>query len=76
MGTAYFEVPYGVLADLLHLPPLAEIVGIQDTQYNRFEITVSHPDLPNWQPGEPLERACPTWRKNEPTEFVDWGLGG
>lgn len=70
-------VSYELLREMLHLPIAAEICTVRESQslHHSFEIVVKHPDLNDvvlaegqWPP-----IVTPTWRKNVPVEFIEWG---
>lgn len=75
MRVARFLVTHDVLRDALHLPPLTEIAYVGPSEFDRAEIVVKHPELPDveLQEGEKPPLVSPHFRK-EPVVFVDWGI--
>ena len=66
-----------LLREILHLPVATEIIGSGAYHGGTVEVFVSHPDLRDipFQEGvcPPLIR--PTFMRQEPVIFEDWGQG-
>ena len=76
MGYGRVRVSFELLCEILHFPVGTEIKHITMAHgpcWDQAEITVSHPDLKPKPEGEIAPLISPSFRKNEPVEFVDWG---
>jgi hypothetical protein len=81
MGYARIRVSFDLLRDALHLPRLAEIKLVampsdpcDPYRLEEAEILVAHPDLSDvLAPDELPPLITPTFRRQEPVVFVDWG---
>lgn len=75
MKKARFSVTYHLLASLLGLPEDASILyvlqGIRDIQHDRFDIIVTHPDLPEVLEGMCSPECCPTFTDDG---LEDWNV--
>lgn len=75
MRKARFKVSHGLLASLLKLPKNADILyvvqRVEDISYGRFDIYVTHPDLPNVPEGMEAAECDPIFNDDG---FIDWGL--
>lgn len=66
---------YDLLREALHLPCDTEIRHVGPGAYDTAEITVIHSDLNDvtLAEGELPPVVCPTFRRNVPVEFIEWG---
>ncbi len=69
-------VSFDLLREALHLPLLTDIRFVGTSDFGIAEIVIEHPDLPDVAivEGQRPPIATPTFRKQEPIVFVDWGL--
>ena len=76
MKVARILVSFDFLREALHLPPCTEIKAVRSYDSpDLAEITLTHPDLRDVDvaPGEGPPIVSPTFRRNVPVEFLDWG---
>jgi hypothetical protein len=73
MGYARIRISGALFREWLPLPHGTEILGSRE-RHGEVEIVVSHQDLPQPVDGEGPVLAMPHFRKNQPVEFIDWGL--
>jgi hypothetical protein len=75
MGYARIRISGDLLREWMPLPLTASIVGsVASEEPGAVEIVVEDQALPELTIGEKPPLICPTFRKNLPVEFVDWGL--
>lgn len=76
MGHARLHVSKELLREALHLPVATDIRFAMTVDWDTVELIVVHPDLPDVPivEGQDLPLITPTFRKNIPVEFVDWGI--
>lgn len=75
MGRARLIVTGPLLLDWMPLPAGSYIVGsVQSEREDEIEIIVESPELPANEDNADLPRVTPTFRRNVPIEFVNWGL--
>jgi hypothetical protein len=73
MPYARIRVSLELLREVLHFPFGTEIklvAMVRNAYGTEAELTVSHPDLKN---EESIPLITPTFRRQEPVVFVDWG---
>jgi hypothetical protein len=77
MGAVRVKVSFELLREVLGFPP-GTIIKFAETEADGFErdmvMTLTHPDIPAAPMGGLPPLACPTFRKQEPVVFVDWGI--
>lgn len=75
MGAARVMVSFELLREVLHLPATTEIWFVGTADRDIAEITVADPGLQDvtLREGEKPPVVTPTFRRNVPVEFVEWG---
>lgn len=77
MGYARVCVTADFLSDIFHFPPGTRVLYVSWDDFERqLVLTVAHDNLKDYNPldgdGEPPVTA-PSFRKNQPVDFVSWG---
>lgn len=67
------QITPALFREVIPLPWSADLIGSCQAD-GVLEVVVESPDLPDVPDGERIPIVAPTFRKNVPVEFVDWGL--
>jgi hypothetical protein len=76
MGRARLIITGELLRELIPFPATTEIVCSIPSEAGNVEVIVDDPGIPETTNTDPddLPLVTPTFRKNVPVEFVDWGV--